>query len=677
MFSLHSDKDKLYATIFRRFLSSALQYEASVDEIVARRVPQEVLLRVTPQHIINYFKECAFENYHEGAELHNNGMNFRIKLRANTLFYWKKAISHYMLNQNSGWDEVNCRGNPTKSQLVNSFIKDLVKVECKDLGVKSQARRAMEFKEFLTLLKMIRKKGFGNGQSMKGQLKWIRMAAFLSLQWQMIARMDDMMHLKFTNLCSNHDFPFCLKCTIRWSKNTNEERSCPNQMLCPSNDPLLCPLLNLGIYIEHYAHDETVTGDSFVFGGNASRYTIGRLFESLLSDDEFKQVTGLGGKLGNHSVRKGACTYAIRAGLLREYAIRRGRWRAKKQVVDIYIDVNQPYPDTLAACKLCGPKGSCRYRLIAEDVSDQFILEKVVPVTREVLGDEAGLAIGKAVLWAAFHERHHADPECPLLQPWLRAEIIKSYEEQYGVDSSEVHNPVQKVTVVPQGSGDEVHLIEIGLDADGEQVQIEGRSGNAVDDMTTLLSHQLQVQRQIEETRSEVLNQLFEVRHHHAQQLAVINKNLKRIAMQPVLRPSGLIRQTGRGRVRDENEQDQVEETEEEVVQRMKARLYRSPKTLFDLWHEYQFGLNGCKPAKDFTLDERGKVKSVYCRRKVFWDVITSLVNAGHTSEVAIDKVYACYGRGTSVTNILLNMVQDRKNGGHPNLRVGTTSILI
>ncbi len=100
----------------------------------------------------------------------------------------------------------------------------------------------------------------------------------------------------------------------------------------------------------------------------------------------------------------------------------------------------------------------------------------------------------------------------------------------------------------------------------------------------------------------------------------------------------------------------------------MKAKLYRSPKTLFELWHEYQFGLNGCKSAKDFTLEEQGKVKSVYCRMKVFWDVVASLVNAGRTSEVAIDKVNACYGRGTSVTNILLNMVRDRKTGGHPNL---------
>ena len=190
--------------------------------------------------------------------------------------------------------------------------------------------------------------------------------------------------------------------------------------------------------------------------------------------------------------------------------------------------------------------------------------------------------------------------------------MLNAYQEEYGLDISEVHNPVQKVTVVPQGSGDEVNLIEIGLDANGEQVQVQGRNGNAKDDMTTLLSHQLQVQRKIEETKLEVLNQLFEVRHHHIKQLSIINKNLKRIVMQPILRPSGLIQQRRSTATCNENEQDQVEETEEDVVQRMKAKqYYRSPKTLFDLWHEYQFGLNGCKPAKDFTLEERGKVKNV------------------------------------------------------------------
>ena len=64
---------------------------------------------------------------------------------------------------------------------------------------------------------------------------------------------------------------------------------------------------------------------------------------------------------------------------------------------------------------------------------------------------------------------NHTDPMYPLLQPWLRTEIINSYQEEYDQDISKVYNPVQKVTVVPQGSGDEVHLIKIDLDANVEQ----------------------------------------------------------------------------------------------------------------------------------------------------------------------------------------------------------------
>ena len=36
-----------------------------------------------------------------------------------------------------------------------------------------------------------------------------------------------------------------------------------------------------------------------------------------------------------------------------------------------------------------------------------------------------------------------------------------------------------------------------------------------MDDIMTLLPHQLQVQRQIEQSRAEVLNQLFDIQHHH------------------------------------------------------------------------------------------------------------------------------------------------------------------
>ncbi len=83
-----------------------------------------------------------------------------------------------MLMHNSGWDEVSSRGNPTKSMKANHFIQDLVKMECHECGVSSQARQPIEFNNFLTLLQLARTEGFSEefGSNRRGKLKWSRLA---------------------------------------------------------------------------------------------------------------------------------------------------------------------------------------------------------------------------------------------------------------------------------------------------------------------------------------------------------------------------------------------------------------------------------------------------------------------------------------------------------------------
>jgi hypothetical protein len=100
-----------------------------------------------------------------------------------------------------------------------------------------------------------------------------------------------------------------------------------------------------------------------------------------------------------------------------------------------------------------------------------------------------------------------------------------------------------------------------------------------------------------------------------------------------------------------------------------KRKLLGTPKCLYDLWKEYEFGLSGNKPAKSLTSAERGQCRHTYSRRKIFWDVIESLVRKGYTSDTAIDRTYLVYGRRNSVNRILLLMRGDRKNGGHPDLK--------
>lgn len=94
------------------------------------------------------------------------------------------------------------------------------------------------------------------------------------------------------------------------------------------------------------------------------------------------------------------------------------------------------------------------------------------------------------------------------------------------------------------------------------------------------------------------------------------------------------------------------------------ANLMKCPRDLFVLWAEYEAGIGGNKPARQFSPAERGKVKFKYCRRKIVWDVIDAMINAGCSAQVAIDRIYDEYGRLT-VTEIK----KAKATGGNPRLR--------
>ena len=47
-------------------------------------------------------------------------------------------------------------------------------------------------------------------------------------------------------------------------------------------------------------------------------------------------------------------------------------------------------------------------------------------------------------------------------------------------------------------------------------------------------------------------------------------------------------------------------------------KLYKNPKDLHTLWKEWEFGLNGVKPAKDFTYHERGAKNLITVNARCF-----------------------------------------------------------
>ena len=113
-------------------------------------------------------------------------------------------------------------------------------------------------------------------------------------------------------------------------------------------------------------------------------------------------------------------------------------------------------------------------------------------------------------------------------------------------------------------------------------------------------------------------------------------------------------------------------EMEQEVVRvpPLIAKLSKCPRSLHELWKEYEFGSGGFKAAKDFTESERGADKSKYYWRNVFWRKVGDLILAGLSSDKACDLIYQCYGPSCSVTSVLNKMISDKKTGGHPGLRI-------
>jgi hypothetical protein len=93
------------------------------------------------------------------------------------------------------------------------------------------------------------------------------------------------------------------------------------------------------------------------------------------------------------------------------------------------------------------------------------------------------------------------------------------------------------------------------------------------------------------------------------------------------------------------------------------ATLSANPRSLHVLWEEHERGIGGRRAARLFASNERGRVKHKCHRRKIVWDLISTLVRGGLTAQAAIDRICDHYGRNHCVTMIINMMKNDRRNG--------------
>jgi hypothetical protein len=108
---------------------------------------------------------------------------------------------------------------------------------------------------------------------------------------------------------------------------------------------------------------------------------------------------------------------------------------------------------------------------------------------------------------------------------------------------------------------------------------------------------QQQLKQQIEATINRFIVQFAVMQNHFDKLTQTLKINITQIAVQPP-------RMANAVQGRQHNIDCQVVEEQQQV-----AELSKSPRNLFDRWAEYQTGIGGLKPAKDFTPTKQGWCK--------------------------------------------------------------------
>jgi hypothetical protein len=201
---------------------------------------------VIPSDVCRYMRLKAY-----GAEFPSPDKN-PIHSRHSAISFDKKAISFWMPNREK-WSVTRTEGNPTQSKDVIDLLKAVKKKEVRKQGAKSQVRHPMVGKEVESMHKLLL--GAGNDDrrtttSHASSWKQYGISAIVNFQFHMIARIDDSTQVVLEHVQVHDKFSHSLKVRLNWSKNVNDERDAPFQLVLGSMNHVFCVLWSLGLWLE-------------------------------------------------------------------------------------------------------------------------------------------------------------------------------------------------------------------------------------------------------------------------------------------------------------------------------------------------------------------------------------------------------------------------------------------
>ncbi len=594
-----------------------------------------------------------------------------------------------MINSHMQYNEIAKVGNPTRSPIINKLIQKVTRKETARRGAPSQKRRALFPTEF--------EQSMDHFEHMEQKEEGLFAGAFFRFQLHMAARGDDTAKARLADMKPFHQFEdYGVTMRLCWSKNVQEERDSPTQLLVGAMDHRYCVLTALALWLEHhFTLNENENDFLFaIFHATPEKFEIdmegednpekeralqeeacvdyikGKAYDYLTSyfkDSEFVPVDD--GKKGVHSIRKLALDIIRGAGLSKDDGDHRARWKGGDRQQDEYTSTTIPYVDAKAAFALC-KGGACAYIPKEESgVTDGWILDHVVPNAKRHVPKQVAVVLGRALLWLICHEDEHSrDAYVPSYITERVFSAIHDLGESNTLDESE--NLIARQPLLCDGVDSEL-IIQPFL-SDGEasgELGVDPRAQHAMhrQEIRMLTSHILHQRREITDMKAEG-------ERMHKMQMSMMtkmNRNIIRLVNVPTNRHAMAATQlemalegtttaatgTTAAPAADTNQATPL------------ARLSTCPRTLHALWDEWEKGTTTQKPVRLWTAQERGKYKHSIYMRKFLWNKVSEMISGEIGAHAACDMIYEAYGESQPVTTILKKLKADSKTGGHPHLR--------
>ena len=222
-----------YKRILDNLMSSVHRLEVGQEYPYTREYTDDKKRQITPTELVRWLNMRTF-----GSTDPEPNATIRPLVRANTLAFWKKAISFHMPDRLHPWRTGSSDGNPTRSVEMNDFIKRVKKLEARKQGAESQTRRPLLDSEFRRLHEVFK-------STENSSVVWrFGMPALINMQFHLIARIDDATQMVLEHVRVHDNFENALKTRLNWSKNVQDERDAPWQVVLGSmNAVFVCSLV--------------------------------------------------------------------------------------------------------------------------------------------------------------------------------------------------------------------------------------------------------------------------------------------------------------------------------------------------------------------------------------------------------------------------------------------------